>query len=49
MNFDLQNHRLYGILDMGYVAPSETTRVATERLVSGVEILQLLEGSGFNS
>ena len=41
MNFDLQNHRLYGILDMGYVAPSEAKRVATERLVSGVEILQL--------
>ena len=41
MKFDLQNHRLYGILDMGYVAPPETTRVATERLVSGVEILQL--------
>jgi len=22
MNFDLQNRRLYGILDMGYVEPS---------------------------
>lgn len=41
MNFDLQNRRLYGILDMGYVAPSETTRVATEMLEGGVEILQL--------
>jgi thiamine-phosphate pyrophosphorylase len=41
MNFDLQNRRLYGILDMGYVEPSETTRVATEMLEGGVEILQL--------
>ena len=41
MKFDLQNRRLYGILDMGYVAPSETTRVATEMLEGGVEILQL--------
>ena len=41
MNFDLQKRRLYGILDMGYVAPSETTRVATELLEGGVEILQL--------
>ena len=41
MNFDLQNRRLYGILDMGYVAPSETTRVAIEMLEGGVEILQL--------
>ena len=41
MNFDLQKRRLYGILDMGYVAPSETTRVATEMLEGGVEILQL--------
>jgi thiamine-phosphate pyrophosphorylase len=41
MNFDLQNRRLYGILDMGYVAPSETTRVAGEMLEGGVEILQL--------
>ena len=41
MKFDLQKRRLYGILDMGYVAPSETTRVATEMLEGGVEILQL--------
>jgi thiamine-phosphate pyrophosphorylase len=41
MKFDLQNRRLYGILDMGYVAPSETTRIATEMLEGGVEILQL--------
>lgn len=41
MNFDLQNRRLYGILDMGYVAQSETIRVATEMLEGGVEILQL--------
>lgn len=41
MNFDLQNRRLYGILDMGYVAPSETLRVASEMLEGGVEILQL--------
>lgn len=41
MNFDLHNRRLYGILDMGYVAPSETTRVASEMLEGGVEILQL--------
>jgi thiamine-phosphate pyrophosphorylase len=41
MNFDLQNRRLYGILDMGYVEPSETIRVATEMLEGGVEILQL--------
>jgi thiamine-phosphate pyrophosphorylase len=41
MNFDLQKRRLYGILDLGYVAPSETTRVATEMLEGGVEILQL--------
>jgi thiamine-phosphate pyrophosphorylase len=41
MNFDLQNRRLYGILDMGYVEPSETIRVAIEMLEGGVEILQL--------
>ena len=41
MNFDLHNRRLYGILDMGYVAPLETTRVASEMLEGGVEILQL--------
>ena len=41
MNFDLHNRRLYGILDMGYVAPSETIRVASEMLEGGVEILQL--------
>lgn len=41
MKFDLQNRRLYGILDMGYVAQSETIRVATEMLEGGVEILQL--------
>jgi thiamine-phosphate pyrophosphorylase len=41
MNFDLHNRRLYGILDMGYVAPSETIRVAIEMLEGGVEILQL--------
>lgn len=41
MKFDLQNRRLYGILDMGYVELSETTRVATEMLEGGVEILQL--------
>ena len=41
MNFDLHNRRLYGILDMGYVDPSETIRVASEMLEGGVEILQL--------
>jgi thiamine-phosphate pyrophosphorylase len=41
MNFDLHNRRLYGILDMGYVAPSETVRIASEMLEGGVEILQL--------
>jgi thiamine-phosphate pyrophosphorylase len=41
MKFDLHNRRLYGILDMGYVAPSETIRVAREMLEGGVEILQL--------
>ena len=41
MNFDLHNRRLYGILDMGYVAPSEPIRVASEMLEGGVEILQL--------
>lgn len=41
MNFDLQSRRLYGILDMGYVSPAETTRVATEMLQGGVGLLQL--------
>lgn len=41
MNFDLQKRRLYGILDLGYVTPSETLRVASEMLEGGVEILQL--------
>ena len=41
MNFDLHQRHLYGILDMGYVEPSETIRVATEMLEGGVEILQL--------
>ncbi len=41
MNFNLQKRRLYGILDMGYVVPSETARIATEMLEGGVEILQL--------
>lgn len=41
MKFDLHKRRLYGILDMAYVAPFETTRVATEMLEGGVEILQL--------
>lgn len=41
MNFDLKNRRLYGILDMGYVVPAESTRIATEMLQGGVEILQL--------
>jgi thiamine-phosphate pyrophosphorylase len=41
MKFDLYKRRLYGILDMAYVAPFETTRVATEMLEGGVEILQL--------
>ena len=41
MNFDFHKRRLYGILDMGYVEPSETLRVAKEMLEGGVEILQL--------
>ena len=41
MNFDLHKFRLYGILDMGYVAPVDVPRIATEMLDGGVEILQL--------
>lgn len=41
MTFDLHSRRLYGILDLGYVAPDETISVATQMLEGGVEILQL--------
>lgn len=41
MNFDLHKRRLYGILDTGYVAPSQAPQVAIEMLEGGVEILQL--------
>lgn len=41
MTFDLHSRRLYGILDLGYVAPDATISVATQMLEGGVEILQL--------
>jgi thiamine-phosphate pyrophosphorylase len=41
MTFDLHSRRLYGILDLGYVAPDETISVATQMLEGGVEIMQL--------
>jgi thiamine-phosphate pyrophosphorylase len=37
----LEDCRLYGILDMGYVAPSEIVRMAVEMVEGGVDILQL--------
>jgi thiamine-phosphate pyrophosphorylase len=41
MSFELERRRLYGILDMGYVAPEEVQRITKEMLLGGVEILQL--------
>jgi thiamine-phosphate pyrophosphorylase len=38
---DLQGCRLYGILDLGYVAAADSLHVAREMLTSGVDILQL--------
>jgi RimJ/RimL family protein N-acetyltransferase len=37
MNFDLHKFRLYGILDIGYVAPVDVPRIATEMLDGGIE------------
>lgn len=41
MSVQLANAQLYGILDLGYVAPAQACRVATELVSGGVEILQL--------
>lgn len=41
MTFDLHSRHLYGILDLGYVAPGDTISVATRMLEGGVEVLQL--------
>jgi thiamine-phosphate pyrophosphorylase len=41
MTFDLSTRRLYGILDLGYVTPSDTTSVVTAMLEGGVQFLQL--------
>ncbi|MFN2509467.1 MAG: thiamine phosphate synthase [Chthoniobacterales bacterium] len=38
---DLSGCRLYGILDLAYVQPSEAQRVAAEMIEGGVDILQL--------
>ena len=37
----LEDSRLYGILDMGYVRPADIVRVASEMIEGGVDILQL--------
>ena len=37
----LEDCRLYGILDLGYVAPADVVRVASEMVEGGVDILQL--------
>ena len=37
----IQQAKLYGILDLGYVAPSECERVTQEMLHGGVQIIQL--------
>ncbi len=37
----LTDGRLYGILDLAYVAPGESIRVAREMIAGGVDILQL--------
>src|SRR6516225_4926393 len=37
----IQDARLYGILDLGYVAPEQLERVASEMLEGGVDVLQL--------
>ena len=37
----LEDSRLYGILDMGYVPPADIVRVASEMVEGGVDILQL--------
>lgn len=37
----LANTRLYGILDLGYVAPADIERVTEQLCVGGVDILQL--------
>jgi thiamine-phosphate pyrophosphorylase len=38
---DLSRCRLYGILDLGYVAPADAPRVARELIAGGVDIIQL--------
>lgn len=37
----LSNARLYGILDLGYVAPADAERVAAQLCEGGVDVLQL--------
>jgi len=37
----LEDSRLYGILDLGYVPPADLVRVATEMVEGGVDLLQL--------
>ena len=37
----LEEIRLYGILDMGYVAPADIVRVTDEMIEGGVDIIQL--------
>jgi thiamine-phosphate pyrophosphorylase len=37
----LEDSRLYGILDMAYVAPADIVRVASEMVEGGVDFLQL--------
>ena len=38
---DLSRCRLYGILDLGYVAPADVSRSAREMIAGGVDIIQL--------
>lgn len=38
---DLSRSRLYGILDLGYVAPPEVQRVAEAMIAGGIDLVQL--------
>jgi thiamine-phosphate pyrophosphorylase len=41
MTFAIDQRRLYGILDLGYVRPEDSLRVARTMLEGGVQVLQL--------
>lgn len=41
MKSNLQNARLYGIIDLGYVEASDAARVAEQMIEGGVDVIQL--------